>query len=335
MKTPQFTAQLSLGNTSNLRTAYRTFNKSIFTGVAAMEQSEITSPKESQDSNHISVLIPQQTSQQYVQAPPQTVDMMSPTFIYGIGQIKGLFPSLEVEKEFAQAVGRAGTASLTDQQTLYTVLSKPENRYLIRQLCWVFLINGMETYLLQPRDPADFGLLVEAINPDQGTGDMDVVIGILGPIAPAEMCNGLMIPIVIFDQIYSFTRDAFMAAVPRPDSIKKNQDAQFRAAVREVFDRILQIADNTGATEKTRATDYLAVRYSAIYTQAALCFLENMSLTGIQVNRSSISNTRVIMEVIFSYTNRQTNVMSMYCASVDVTGEFPFLVKPLSPYFVR
>ena len=71
-----------------------------------------------------------------------------------------------MEKEFAQATGRADTTGLTDRQALHAVLSKPENRYLVRQLCLVMTIEGLETYILVPRDPADFGLLVEALRPN-------------------------------------------------------------------------------------------------------------------------------------------------------------------------
>ena len=74
----------------------------------------------------------------------------------------------------------------------------------MRQLCWVLSVQGLETYLLQPRDPADIDLLVEAIRPAPNPNDIDVVIGLRGPIAPPELCNGLMVPIVAFDQIYSF-----------------------------------------------------------------------------------------------------------------------------------
>ena len=35
----------------------------------------------------------------------------------------------------------------------------------LRQLCCVMTIEGMETYLLTPRDPADSDLLVEAVRP--------------------------------------------------------------------------------------------------------------------------------------------------------------------------
>ena len=56
---------------------------------------------------------------------------------------------------------RTDTAGKTDQQTLHAVLSKRENRYLIHELCWVLSIQGLETYLLVPRDSSDLDLLVE------------------------------------------------------------------------------------------------------------------------------------------------------------------------------
>ena len=159
------------------------------------------------------------------------------SYVYAIGRVEARFPNLAAEKEFAQATGRTETAGKTDQQTLHAVLSKRENRYLARQLCWVLTIQGLETYLLTPRDPADLDLLVEAIRPAPSPNDIDVVIGLRGPIAPPEMCNGLMVPIVAFDQIYSFDRDALIKAIPRPE---KTTAAQFGPAAEELFKRIMQ-----------------------------------------------------------------------------------------------
>ena len=82
-----------------------------------------------------------------------------PSYVYAIGRVEPRFPSLASEKEFAQAAGRAETAGLTDRQVLHDVLSQRENRYLARQLCYVLAVEGLETYILQPRDPADFDLL--------------------------------------------------------------------------------------------------------------------------------------------------------------------------------
>jgi len=106
--------------------------------------------------------------------PAQT----SPSFVYALGQVEPRFPSLAAEKEFAQVIGRADTAGLTDREALQAVLSDRANRYLTRQLCWVFAIEGLETYLLAPRDPADLELLVEAARPSPTPTDLDMVIGL-------------------------------------------------------------------------------------------------------------------------------------------------------------
>ncbi len=255
-----------------------------------------------------------------------------PSWVYAIGNIEARFPSISVEKEFAQATGRDKTSGLTDRQALYTVLSKPENRYLVRQCCFVMTVEGLETYILTPRDPADLGLLVEAVRPNPSPLDLDVVIGMKGPIAPPQMCNGLMVPIVVFDQIYSFDRDVLIKSIPKPE---KTSAKEFAPAAEELFDRIMQMADNAGDTDEHRALNYLAVRYQAIYAKAAEYFAQNSSLTGVDVEASQLSGVRNVVNVIFTYTNRNTDVDDQCFVRVDVTDEFPFLITKLSPYYGR
>jgi PatG Domain len=257
---------------------------------------------------------------------------MPPTYVYAIGRIEPRFPQLSVEKEFKQVVGRDKTSGLTDRQALQTVLGKKENRYLLRQLCWVMTIEGLETYILVPTDPADFDLLVDALRPTPQPWDLDCVVGFRGPIAPPGACNGLMVPIVAFHKIYSFDREALIKAIPRPE---KTPAKEFAAAAEELFDRIMLMTDNAGATDDHRALNYLAVRYPAIYANAAEAFARNASLTGVEVVSSPLSGTRKVVEAIFSYTNRNTDVVEKYFVRVDVTEEFPFLVTKLSPYFDR
>ena len=158
------------------------------------------------------------------------------------------------------------------------------------------------------------------------------VVGVRGPIAPPEMCNGLLVPIVIFDQIYSFDPDALIKSIPRPEKIAAKE---FEPAAEELFYRIMQIADNAGATDEHRASNYLAVRYPAIYAMTAERFGQNSSLTAVEVRPSRLSGVRKVVDVIFSYTNRQTDVVEQYFVRVDVTEEFPFLVTKLSPYYAR
>jgi hypothetical protein len=251
-------------------------------------------------------------------------------YVYAIGHVEARFPSVAMGKEFAQASGRAETAGQTDQQMFHNVLSKPENRYLARKMCWVFIVQGLETYILVPRDPKDFDLLVEAIRPQPSPMDIDVVIGTRGPIAPPDYCNGLMVPVVVLDQLYSFDREALIKAIPRPE---KTTEKQFRAAAEEVFDRILQMADNAGATDEHRATNYTLMRYSAPYAKAAEQFARDYSLSGVDVRPSPLSGTRRIADVVFSYTNRSSDFTEKFFVRVDVTEEFPFLVTKLSPYY--
>jgi hypothetical protein len=303
-----------------------------------MEQETKEQPASPETGHDVTVITPSQG--EMVEAPP-TQEMPCPScaggavamsYVYALGRVEARFPNLAAEKEFAQATGRTETAGKTDQKTFHAVLSKRENRYLVRQLCWVLTIQGLETYLLQPRDPADIDLLVEAIRPAPSPNDIDVVIGMRGPIAPPTMCNGLMVPIVAFDQIYSFDRDALIKAIPCPKEVTPEQ---FGPAAKEVFDRIMQLTDNAGATDEHRALNYLAMRYPAIYAKAAEEFARDFSLTGVEVRSSPLSSTRSIVDVIFSYTNRNTDFTEKFFVRVDVTEEFPFLVTKMSPYYDR
>jgi hypothetical protein len=286
------------------------------------------------------VILPSQGD--VLQAPPTqqvpcptcagAAGVMPMAYVYALGRILARFPRLSVEKEFAQAAGRADTAGKTDPQVFHEILSMPENRYLVRQMCWVFAIQGLETYILQPRNPADFDLLVGAIRPAPSPNDIDIVVGMRGPIAPPEMCNGLMVPIVVFDQIYSFSRDALIKSIPKPKNVAAEK---FGPAAEEVFDRIMQMTDNAGATDEHRALNYLAMRYPGIYANAADEFARDFSLSAVEVRPSTLSGTRKVLDGVFSYTNRNTDVIEKSFVRVDVTEEFPFLVTKLQPYFDR
>jgi hypothetical protein len=256
----------------------------------------------------------------------------APSYVYAIGRVEPRFASMASEKEFAQAAGRAETAGLTDREVLHDVLSQRENRYLARQLCYVLTVSGLETYILQPRDPADFELLIDAVRADPTPADLDVVVGIRGPIAPPELSGGLLVPIVFFDQLYSFDRDSLIKSVPRPQGVTAKQ---FEPTANELFDRVMQVADNAGAMDEHRALNYVAVRYPAIYANAVEQHAADFSLSGVDVLPSSLSGVRNIVEIILSYTNRNTDFTQKFFVRVDVTEEFPFLVAKLSPYYDR
>lgn len=278
-------------------------------------------------------------------AAPQQVDasleaqvsggQQQAAYVYAIGQVQPRFPSVAIQKEFAQAAGRGETSGQTDRQVIASVLGDRTNRYLVRQMCWVLVIEGLETYILMPRDPADYDLLAMAVRPEPELADADVIVGSKGPFAPPQLCNGLGLPMVLVDQLYSFDRESLINALPLPEGTAESAEAGFRASARELFDRIIQVADNAGATDEHRALNYLAVRYPAIYSTAATEHAGNSSLSAVEVRPSRLSGARSIVDVIFGYTHRQTDVTTKYFCRVDVTEEFPFLVTKLSPFFDR
>jgi hypothetical protein len=141
-----------------------------------------------------------------------------------------------------------------------------------------------------------------------------------------------MVPIVIFDQVYTFSRDALIEAIPRPENAPAEE---FRAAARELFDRIMQMTDNAGSADEQRGLNYLSVRYPAIYAKAAEEFARDFSLTSVETRPSPLSGTRNIIEAIFAYTNRNTDFTEKFFVRIDVTEEFPFLVTKMSPYYDR
>jgi hypothetical protein len=128
------------------------------------------------------------------------------SYVYALDRIEPRFPSPAVQKKnLPKRLLEQKPKGKTDRETLQAVLSARENRYLARQLCYVLTVQGLETYIVTPRDSADFDLLVQTVCAVPRPTDLDIVIGVLGQIAPPEMCNGLMIPIVAFDHFIRST----------------------------------------------------------------------------------------------------------------------------------
>lgn len=263
----------------------------------------------------------------------ETGKVTSYPFVYALGRVEPRYPSVGVEKEMMQATGRAELASLSDRQALHAVLSDRANHYLARQLCWVLRIEGLETYILRPRVPGDVDLLIDAVRPVPRPNDVDIVIGVKGPLAPPDMCNGLILPVLVFDQMYSFDIENLIRTIPRPPDMSEES---FAPAAEELFMRIMQIADNAGENDYHRALNYLVVRYPGVYAVVADAFSRNLSLTGVETIPSRLnSSVRKIVDVVFTFTHRQTGVVEMFFVRVDVTEEFPFLVTKIAPYYSR
>jgi hypothetical protein len=295
---------------------------SVSPSVEKLDSIETSSPKPQPTSG-----CPNCGSGQPITPPQNTTPTRS--YIYAIGRIEARFPSISIEKEFAQALGRAQTKGKTDREAFCQVLSDPDNLYLARQLCWVLRISDVDTYFVVPKYPADMKLLIEALRPSPDRGVLDAVIGTRGPMAPPEMCNGLTLPVVVFDHMYSFDRQSLLESIPKPEKGATN----FAATTGEVWDRIVASIDNTGASEAHRALNYLAMRDPGIYACASDCYARDMALTAIETRPWRISSARKVAELLFVFTERKNQFIEKYAARVDVTDMFPFLVSKISRYY--
>ncbi|MBZ4415745.1 hypothetical protein [Myxococcus sp. RHSTA-1-4] len=267
-------------------------------------------------------------------------------YVYAIGKLRAVFPSKDLEKEYQQLLTPDDARAATEEQRLYNVLSRPENVFLAREMAWIFEIQDVATYVLQPRSSVELQSMVEAIKPDDPTQlEYDVIIGTQEPISGVNVD----LPAVIVNRLYHFTAKGFSESIPLPTGIsqmptgtaKDQATASFRALVLAIFQDMLQLADNTGDAEKHRALNYVSLNYPDIYAlkwqpsgPGSSGLNDLLNFTGVEVRHSPLSNARTIMDVIFNYTST-TGVVSRYYTTVDVTGQFPFLVTRLQPYFER
>ena len=258
---------------------------------------------------------------------PTRLAVTQPAFVYALGQIEPRFPTLAIEKEYAQVIARRDADGVTDRQLLVETISEPQNRYLARQMCWCFSVEGLETYILVPRDPDDLRLLIGAVRDDPGRDDIDIVIGTRGGIAPPEMCNGLAVPVVVFDLIYSFDRDTLVKSIPVPESIAAKDRTKFQQTAGAFFDDVMKLADNAGATDDHRALNYVATRYAHIYTALAESRTETLRSRRSRLSPRRSSRARIIVDVVLSFVNRTTGVTTKHSLQVDVTEEWPSLLS--------
>lgn len=280
-------------------------------------------------------LSPQQTSEKPCNCKDKQgmeTSELSSSYIYAIGNVEPRYPNASVEREFQHVLGTTKTSGKTDQQAKHLVLSERSNRYLTREMCWVLVVNGIETYALRPRYPEDFDLLMQAFRPSPSETDMNIVIGSKGPIAPPDMCDGKPLPIVIFDQIYSDSKEELKKIIPRPENIAAKT---FDDTANDILYRILSMVDNVGATDRDRALNFLAVRSPEIYAYTADMYGKEFSFRNIEVRPSPIPvmGQREV-DVICIYAHRSKPIEEKCLLRVNV-GKYPYITKFVYPYITE
>jgi hypothetical protein len=269
--------------------------------------------------------------------------------VYAVGRLAPQFPSLGVEKEFAQLAQGAYQGGLVEMGSLRRVLDAPENRYLGRHLCWVFTAQHVDAFAVLPRDDADVDRLVAVLSPTESEDVVHVVVGRSAPTGAIDSpCAASGLPTVVADQLLAFTLDEFAAALPDADAAPGEEGPptgdppardddqtrkQFQAVVRDVFTRFTRSADNRGIAEEHRARNYCALRYPNVYHAVLQAYREGKMLVGVDARHSHHAGARRVVSVRLTFRHHRTDVTERYHCLVDVTEVFPFLVTRLQPTF--
>lgn len=260
-------------------------------------------------------------------------------YVFAIGRIKPFFPALDLEKEYKQLVPRPPPPALngaTEDRILQWVLQ--ENPFLAREMGWVFLIQNVSTYLLDPRSPSELEQFVKSIVPTSTTEvSYDVIIGVQDPGATLGAGDG-SVPGVTVNRTYQFTLTDLVNSVIAALQAQGVMPLPASAQITRLFDDLLQLADNTGDADEHRALNYASVNYPEIYvplSSGGPGAVVTSYFTGVEPRRSPLGGGRAIIDVILSYMNQTSGVVNKRYTAIDVSGQFPFLVTPLQPYFDR
>ncbi|MFM9693809.1 cyanobactin maturation protease PatG family protein [Streptomyces europaeiscabiei] len=257
----------------------------------------------------------------------------APGYVYVLGRVHAVFPDLSVQHEFFQVAGADGSRDATDADAFHRVLSDPDHRYLARQMCYVLSVQGVDTYILEPADPAELDDLVEALRPVRDSRDLAVVVGTLGPIVPPGACQGLSVPVVRVEKIWAFDSRELIGAIDRPDDTPRKE---FERTAKDVLDRVLQLNNNAGLDPTHRALNFLTVREQEIYRKTSEMRAEGYTLSAVEAGPSRLSSgSQTVITVVLSYTHRQTNVTEKWFVRVGLAGLFPFRVTPIQLYYTR
>jgi cyclic patellamide precursor peptide PatG len=133
--------------------------------------------------------------------------------------------------------------------------------------------------------------------------------------------NRCVSPIVSFQKNYLVSRAVDFVVTTRKEYRLENRDlVNFFAKIGRLhFMRTLELVK---LKEEKRTSNQVTGR-----ADTAEAFGQNLSRTAVETRLSPLSGKRKVVEAIFSFTNRNTDVIEKVVARVDVTEEFPFLVN--------
>jgi Subtilase family/PatG C-terminal len=263
-------------------------------------------------------------------------------FVYAIGTVEVEYPNVAIEREM-QALAQNLSIKVKpdphlpmkiadDRRWQHALLSKnkKQTRYIARQLSWRLTIEDNPVFVLRTRDD-DLDQLIDCLKRPKfsmqpggedkagdatsfsSPEDLDVVVGIRGP----QKADGIEL---FVDQIFTI----------EPDQLAPKREGR-------LYGYLAQLSDNFGLTDQERAYNFLAARYKLPYDKLEK-ELQGCELAEAPAHLSALSGpigSNRVVDVILTFRGVQNMVERKYFLRVDVTHEFPMLVKGLTPYLDR
>jgi len=265
--------------------------------------------------------------------------------VYAWGTVEATFPSLSLEKEFFQAIDPADAGGFDPRDTLdlwrlneiarssptiYKVLSRPENLYIAREMCWSLTgPDDARLWAIRPRTDKEVAQLVAALEPDQNTAKQpQVLIGRRSPVPGNPLCNGA--PAITFNRLYPRAAATLVAELLAAYPAL----AQAQSQVQPLVNDLLALAPGAGADDEERALNYLLLNELDLYYQTYQlrfnCRAPNTygyELTALQPQRRQASGGRAQVDAVLIYQGNDTGTLSRWYYRVDAAGDFPYLVQ--------
>jgi hypothetical protein len=258
--------------------------------------------------------------------------------VYAVGRLSSVIPTIGIEKGLAQITAGAHQGDQVEVDLLQRVLSSPDTAWVGRYLCWGFASEGLDTFIVLPRDDADVARLAEVLPPAEREEVVHVVVGRTVPSPPNWPCAASGLPAVQADRVWAFTLQEFASAMPeneasggeQPAAASNNTDrAEFEAVVHGVFLRLTRSPGNHGFAPEHVARNFVACEYRGLYAAVRQAQREGKNLLGIDAQHSH-SADRSVVSVRPTFRHPRTDITERLQCFVDVTeASFPFLITGL------
>lgn len=270
-------------------------------------------------------------------------------YIYAVGAIEPIFPSLSVEKEFLQCMDESDLGNEITHDQLFKVFSKKsesglrENLYIAKQMVWIFKAKGQRLYIILPDTDETLDNFIDSLASPDDDLSCRAVVGIQLSITGELPDSDLSLPVVVCSQTFTINSKELIKNV-RDTLIKlKLIPPSTNEANKLLLTPMMKLAQSLEQSDSKRAVIFALIRcpgtYSAIWRMIKGGFgagakdLAGYSLHNVQANPSTIKWNGKSYDVIFTFQGNTANrTMKLYCR-VDVTGLYPFLISEMEKYF--